>query len=43
MAISASHEHPDRPFFLRPALGAGSPHYHWWITAALMLGFTTWA
>ena len=41
MAISASHEHSDRPFFLRPALGSGSAHYHWWITAALMLGFTT--
>ena len=31
----------DQPSLLRPALGAGSPHYHWWITAALMLGFTT--
>jgi DHA2 family multidrug resistance protein len=25
----------------RQALGADSPYYHWWITAALMLGFTT--
>lgn len=25
----------------RQALGATSPFYHWWITAALMLGFTT--
>jgi DHA2 family multidrug resistance protein len=25
----------------RKALGADSPYYHWWITAALMLGFTT--
>ena len=23
------------------AWGASGPHYHWWITAALMLGFTT--
>ncbi len=25
----------------RQAWGAASPYYHWWITAALMLGFTT--
>jgi EmrB/QacA subfamily drug resistance transporter len=25
----------------RKPLGADSPFYHWWITAALMLGFTT--
>jgi EmrB/QacA subfamily drug resistance transporter len=25
----------------RQPLGADSPFYHWWITAALMLGFTT--
>jgi EmrB/QacA subfamily drug resistance transporter len=25
----------------RKALGADTPYYHWWITAALMLGFTT--
>lgn len=25
----------------RQALGSGSPYYHWWITAVLMLGFTT--
>lgn len=25
----------------RPLLGAGSPFAHWWITAALMLGFMT--
>ena len=37
----ASSANADTPSLLRPALGAGSPHYHWWITAALMLGFTT--
>ena len=37
---------PARPHTAVPAarrkpLGADSPLYHWWITAALMLGFTT--
>ena len=41
MTVPSSHPHADRPFFSGPALGAGSPHYHWWITGALMLGFTT--
>ena len=41
MAVSSSYAYSDQPSLLRPALGAGSPHYHWWITAGLMVGFTT--
>ena len=41
MTVSSSHPQSDRPFFLGAALGSASPHYHWYITAALMLGFTT--
>jgi EmrB/QacA subfamily drug resistance transporter len=33
--------HTARPAAQRQLLGAASPFYHWWITAALMLGFTT--
>ena len=35
-----SSTHDDTPPRRKP-LGADSPFYHWWITAALMLGFTT--
>lgn len=31
----------ELPPIPRRALGADSPNYHWWITAVLMLGFTT--
>ena len=36
-----AHPHPTIPPRHRKPLGADSPVYHWWITAALMLGFTT--
>jgi EmrB/QacA subfamily drug resistance transporter len=32
---------PEPSSVRRKALGADSPNYHWWITAVLMLGFTT--
>ena len=41
MPASSSDTNPGEPTNPRPALGSASPHYHWWITAALMLGFTT--
>jgi len=36
-----AHPHTAVPPVHRKPLGADSPLYHWWITAALMLGFTT--
>ena len=36
-----AHAHPPISPTHRKPLGADSPLYHWWITAALMLGFTT--
>ena len=36
-----AHPHTAVPPVHRKLLGADSPLYHWWITAALMLGFTT--
>src|SRR5215831_2897993 len=36
-----AHAHTAVPAARRKPLGADSPLYHWWITAALMLGFTT--
>jgi EmrB/QacA subfamily drug resistance transporter len=36
-----AHPHTTVPPPHRQPLGADSPLYHWWITAALMLGFTT--
>ena len=36
-----AHPHTAVPAARRKPLGADSPLYHWWITAALMLGFTT--
>lgn len=41
MTQAASTTPPDSVPGPRPPLGANSPHYHWWITAVLMLGFTT--
>lgn len=37
----APHAHVATPPRHRQPLGSESPFYHWWITAALMLGFTT--
>ena len=36
-----AHSDTAVPAARRKPLGADSPLYHWWITAALMLGFTT--
>src|SRR6267143_958839 len=36
-----AHPHTAVPPAPRKLLGADSPLYHWWITAALMLGFMT--
>ena len=36
-----AHPHTAVPAAHRKPLGADGPFYHWWITAALMLGFTT--
>ena len=36
-----AHPHTAIPPAHRKPLGADSPLYHWWITAALMLGFMT--
>ncbi|HSX77362.1 MAG TPA: DHA2 family efflux MFS transporter permease subunit, partial [Candidatus Saccharimonadia bacterium] len=36
-----AHPHTAVPPAQRKPLGADSPFYHWWITAALMLGFMT--
>jgi len=36
-----AHPHTAVPAARRKPLGADGPFYHWWITAALMLGFTT--
>ena len=36
-----AHPHTAVPAARRQPLGADSPLYHWWITAALMLGFMT--
>src|SRR5438094_2354880 len=36
-----AHPYTTVPTARRKPLGADSPFYHWWITAALMLGFTT--
>src|SRR5437667_11613318 len=36
-----AHPHTAVPAARRKPLGADSPLYHWWITAALMLGFMT--
>ncbi len=36
-----AHPHTAIPPAHRKPLGADSPWYHWWITAALMLGFMT--
>jgi len=36
-----AHPHTGIPSGQHKPLGADSPFYHWWITAALMLGFTT--
>ena len=36
-----AHPHTAIPPAHRKPLGADSPFYHWWITAALMLGFMT--
>jgi EmrB/QacA subfamily drug resistance transporter len=36
-----AHPHTATPSPRRKPLGADSPLYHWWITAALMLGFMT--
>ncbi len=41
MPASSSGTNPGLPANPSPALGSGSFYYHWWITAALMLGFTT--
>src|SRR4030095_10657167 len=37
----AAPPHTTVPAARRKPLGADSPLYHWWITAALMLGFMT--
>ncbi len=41
MAFSPQTTAPDPSPPPRQAWGASSPNYHWWITAVLMLGFTT--
>lgn len=41
MTQSASTPPPHPTPAVRPYLGADNPNYHWWITAVLMLGFTT--